>query len=130
MSAFSRARAHDDYDASGRVRLPMEYADWLAGTQNTLGDLAVAATCASELRIIQPEAGSIYFLDGDLPADGQWIPLRAEALNEVQWACESLPVKAGGSGLRAQVREGHHVITARDAVTGREAVTWIDVKRW
>jgi penicillin-binding protein 1C len=123
------ARA-DDYDDAGRVRLPIEYADWLASPQNTLGDLAVAANSAPELRIVQPEAGSIYYLDGDLPGDSQWIPLRAEAGGEVRWACESLPVKLGGSGLRAQIREGRHIITARDTATGREATTWIDVKRW
>jgi penicillin-binding protein 1C len=120
----------DDYDDAGRVVLPMEYADWLAGPQNTLGDLALVANSAPELRIVQPQAGSIYYLDGDLPADSQWIPLRAEAGGQVQWTCESLPVAPAGSGLRAQIREGRHVITARDTATGREAATWIDVKRW
>jgi len=120
----------DDYDTAGRVRLPMEYTDWLASSQNTLGDLVFAASSAPELRIVQPEVGSTYYVDGDLPTDSQWIPLRAEAGGEVRWSCESLPVESAGSGLRAQIREGRHVITARDSATGREAATWIDVKRW
>jgi penicillin-binding protein 1C len=120
----------DDYDAAGCVRLPMEYSDWLASPQNGLGDLAVGANSAPELRIVQPTPGSIYYLDGDLPADSQWIPLRAEAGGEVQWGCESLRVEPSNSGLRAQIREGRHVITARDTATGREAATSIDVKRW
>jgi penicillin-binding protein 1C len=119
------ARA-EDYDSAGRVRLSPDYADWLASTQNHLGDLAVSAGTAPALRIVQPEPGSIYYLDGDVPAESQWIALRAEAPGAVQWSSESLPC----AGTRAQIREGWHTIIARDSATGREAETWIDVKPW
>ncbi|MCX6875615.1 MAG: penicillin-binding protein 1C [Verrucomicrobia bacterium] len=120
----------DDYDATSRVRLPAEYGPWLASSQNSLGTLVTLATSAPELRIIQPAPGSIYYLDGDLPPDSQWIPLRAEAGGEVSWSCASLPIKTTAAGPRMQIREGRHVILAADAATGVQASTWIEVKPW
>jgi penicillin-binding protein 1C len=120
----------DDYDTAGRVRLPAEYGPWLASSQNSLGTLVTLATSAPELRIIQPAPGSIYYLDGDLPQDSQWIPLRAEAGGEVRWSCASLPFKTNAAGPRMQIREGRHVIHASDAATGAQATTWIEVKPW
>ncbi len=120
----------DDYDAAGRVRLAAEYGPWLASSQNSLGSLVTIATSAPELRIIQPAPGSIYYLDGDLPQDSQWIPLRAEAGGEVRWSCASLPFKTNAAGPRMQIREGRHVIHASDAATGGQATTWIEVQPW
>ena len=122
------ARA-DDYDAAGRVRLSAEYGPWLESTQNTLGSLVTLATSTPELRIIQPTPGSTYFLDGDLPPDSQWIPLRAEACGEVRWSCDSLPFKSTNGVARVQIREGHHIIVATDTA-GHQASTWIEVKPW
>ena len=129
LHAPDAARA-EDYDDAGRVRLPAVYAEWLAGPQNSLGNLVASAESSPELRILQPAPGSIYYLDGDLAPESQCIPLRAEARGNVEWSCDSLPLKAGGSGQRAQIREGHHTILARETATGREVATWIDVKRW
>ena len=120
----------DDYDAAGRVQLPPVYSEWLAGPQNSLGNLATAADSAAEMRILQPEAGSIYYVDGDLAPESQCIPLRAQAPGKIEWSCDSLPLKNSDAGLRAQIREGRHTILARDTTTGREVTTWIEVKRW
>ena len=120
----------DDYDAAGRVCLAAEYAPWLASSQNSLGSLVTLATSAPQLRILQPAAGTIYYLDGDLPPDSQWIPLRAEAGGEVRWSCASLPLKTSATAPRMLIREGRHVILAADAATGAQATTWIDVKPW
>ena len=120
----------DDYDDAGRVRLPALYAEWLASPQNSLGNLVASAGSSPQIRILQPAPGSIYYLDGDLAPESQCIPLRAEARGKVEWSCDSLPLKASDSGLRAQIREGRHTILARETATGREVTTWIDVKRW
>ena len=120
----------EDYDDAGRVRLPGVYAEWLAGPRNSLGNLAASADSPQEMRIVQPAPGSIYYLDGDLAPESQCIPLRAEARGKVEWSCDSLPLKTGDSGLRAQIREGRHTILARETATGREVTTWIEVKRW
>lgn len=112
------------------MRLPAEYAPWLASSQNSLGTLVTLATSSPELRILQPAPGSIYYLDADLPLDSQWIPLRAEAGGELRWSCASLPFKTSTAGPRMLLREGRHVILAADAATGAKASTWIEVKPW
>ena len=117
-----------DFDASGRVVLPPEYTPWLASPQNGLGDLATSANFSPSLRILNPPPGAIYFLDPDLPADAQWVPLRAESPGEVEWSCASMPCAAAGPRQRANLRVGRHVISARDATTGRMAETWIEVR--
>jgi len=118
-----------DFDAQGRVVLPPEYAPWLASAQNGLGSLVAGSHVAAELRIIQPTPGATYFLDPDLPANAQWVPLRAEAPGAITWSCASLPCEEIGKRQRVQLRRvGRHTITARDAVTGRTAETWIEVR--
>ncbi len=123
------ARA-DDCDEQGRVRLPAIYAGWLASPQNSLGDLVASAESSPEMRILQPAAGSIYYLDGDLAPDSQCIPLRAEARGNVEWSCDSLPLATTDAGQRAEIREGRHTILAREISSGRKVTTWIEVKRW
>jgi len=108
--------------------LSAEYGPWLASPQNSLGSLAVCANGASDLWIVSPQPGTIYFLDPDLPADAQWIPLRALATGEVTWSCTSLPCDTSGPRRRAQLREGKHVISARDPATGLSAETRIEVR--
>ncbi len=118
-----------DFDAQGRVVLPAEYAPWLASPQNLLENLVTCANAGPELRIIQPLPGATYFLDPDLPADAQWVALRAVAPGSIAWSCDSLPCELSGERQRVQLlRAGRHVITARDTITGRTAETWIDVR--
>jgi penicillin-binding protein 1C len=119
----------EDYDAEGRVRLPAIYAEWLAGPQNNLGSLA-AAGAPGAFQILEPVAGSIYYLDHDLPADSQWIPLRASGAGVMQWSSGSLAMQTSHSGSRARLREGTHTISVHDAASGKEATTWIEVKPW
>ena len=120
----------NDYDEDSRVRLPAVYAKWLASPQNNLGNLVAGTESTPDVRILQPTPGSIYYLDGDLAPESQCIPLRAETRGAVEWSCDSLPLKTGNSGRRAELREGRHTIFARESATGREVATWIDVKRW
>ncbi|MDQ3625019.1 MAG: hypothetical protein M3463_21495, partial [Verrucomicrobiota bacterium] len=117
-----------DYDAAGRIVLPVEYAAWLASPQNSLGNVVTCASSSPVLRIINPQPATVYFLDSDLPRDTQCIPLRAEAAGNVAWSCASLKCEATGPRWRAQLRAGRHVISARDAATGKTAETWIEVR--
>ncbi len=112
------------------MRLPADYAEWLASPQNSLGDLVTRADSSPEIRILQPASGSIYYIDGDLAPESQCIPLRAEASGRVEWTCDSMPLKITDSSARAQIQEGRHTIVARDTSTGQKTATWIDVKRW
>jgi penicillin-binding protein 1C len=115
-----------DYDSMGRVLLPQEYAAWIASPQNCLGDL-VACNTGSELRIISPAAGTVYFVDPNIPATTQRIPLRALAPGRVEWETDLLTSNEGAT-KRAQLEEGIHVLEARDSATGQVAATWIDVR--
>lgn len=115
-----------DFDAQSRVILPPEYAPWMASAQNSLGTLAACADAAPLLRILQPSPGSVYFLDPDLPTAAQRIALRAEAAGKVAWSCATLPLDA--TDPRVPLREGRHIIVARDTATGRTAETWIEVQ--
>ena len=118
-----------DYDDVGRVRLGEQYEEWLKGGQNGLAGLVVGGGSRSgELRIARPVAGSLYYLDGDLPADSQWVALCVEGeRGEVEWGCETLEMAGEG---KVKLREGRHEIVARDVATGSEARTWIEVERW
>lgn len=117
-----------DYDAQGRVILPAEYAAWIGSSENSLRGLIAVAENAPALAIRQPLPGTLYFLDPDLPADGQWLSLRAESVGAIEWGCHSLSQKTAHGHPRLQLREGRHSISARDATTGQKAETWIEVK--
>lgn len=119
-----------DYDASGRVFLTAEYQEWLESPQNTLGSLVAGVQSASALQILQPQPGTVYYLDGDLPLESQWIALRAVGSRGLNWECASAPVSQGTEGSRLQLREGRHTITVRDLGSKQEASTWVEVKHW
>jgi len=114
-----------DYDTRGRVRLGLEYRDWLASDQNSLGELVSCPPAAAPLRITSPTPGTIYYLDPDLPANAQRITLQAEAGRETSWGCDTLKLDGHGAATTAQLREGRHEIRAR--ADGQTASTWIMV---
>ena len=70
-----------DYDTTGShrqlvVRLGNEYREWLASSDNWLGDRAVLAPTQSALRILFPPPGTILYLDPDLPQQGRRVSLQ------------------------------------------------------
>lgn len=123
-----------DYDDAGRVVLPPVYSAWLSSSQNTLGSLATTSSSSSSssspssslppLQILEPPAGSLFYLDPDLPLETQCIPLRAATAGQLEWTSPTLALTAS----RARLAEGRHQLTAREPGTGRVASTWIEVK--
>lgn len=115
-----------DYDEAGHVALPAVYSAWLASAQNSLGSLVAGASPASAapLEILEPTAGSLFYLDPDLPRETQLIPLRATTAAPLEWTSPTLTLTA----TRARLAEGRHQLTAREPGTGRTASTWIEVK--
>ena len=120
----------DDYDPTGRVHLPEEYRAWVQSDQNTLGDLLAGTRQAKHLRIFEPTAGAIYYLDPDLLADDQRLVLRAQSTGPVEWKSETLECRAEGNQITVALREGRHEISARDTTTGETTSTWIEVEPW
>jgi penicillin-binding protein 1C len=120
----------DDYDATGRVRLPAEYRAWAESDQNTLGDLLEGRRLAKHLRILEPASGGLYYFDRDLPAQDQRLVLRAESTGQIEWRSTTLDCQSAGNTVTVRLREGRHEITARDTITGETASTWIEVEPW
>lgn len=117
----------EDFDTKGRVILPNEYTQWLASPQNALGDLVTSAAAASDLRVLHPQPGTIYYLDPDLPAASQRIRLRAEAPGKIAWSSTTLIIDNDEQNPGIQLRPGRHVLTATDPATGRSEETWIHI---
>jgi len=130
ISAPALASA-SDYDEAGRVILPVIYREWLASRQNVLGSLAESGEPArekQELEVSAPVAGSVFFLDPDLPAETQCIPLRVNNPHAVLWSSDTLAVRTVATEARAQLATGQHRLVAKDPVTGKVASTWIEVR--
>ncbi|MEI7730799.1 MAG: penicillin-binding protein 1C [Verrucomicrobiota bacterium] len=134
----------EDYDSAGRIRLPVEYREWLAGGENWLGDRAVGdgrpkaesrkpkaehggGSETGTLRLISPLPGTVIFLDPDLPGSGNRLRLKAEGQGSLSWHSSTLPCETDELGTTARLSEGRHEITVRDQ-TGATATTWITVK--
>ena len=119
----------DRYDHTGRVRLPLAFAAWLAGPDNWLGAAAVAAPPTASppvWRITSPLPGTTVLLNPDLPQGGRALPLRVNpAQPAVIWSSPTLRI----SDRTAWLTPGRHGITARDPATGQEATTWVVVRR-
>jgi penicillin-binding protein 1C len=121
-----------DYEAAGihrqpAVRLGGEYRDWLASSDNWLGDGAVLAPTHSDLHILFPPPGTILYLDPDLPQRGGRIVLRNAGSENVQWQSDSLEVRREGPRQVALLAEGRHRLAVRDPLTGAQASTWVEV---
>lgn len=135
------------YDSHGRLVLPMEYAAWLAGPDNWLGNTAVlgqnsladslsgsssamgtdgGAPARRGWRISSPLPGTTVLLDPDIPGGGRSLPLKATPANPgLEWTSSTLKI----DGANARLIPGRHEITARDPATGKNATTWITVRR-
>jgi penicillin-binding protein 1C len=120
------AEEHSDYD-DGRVVLTTEYGAWLRSSQNTLGNLVICRERAAHLRITKPADGAVFYLDPDIPSDAQRVSLRAEGPGDVQWSSDMF-AKSDNSSPRVQLREGRHIISARDPASGETAQVRIDVR--
>jgi penicillin-binding protein 1C len=117
-----------DYDESGRVRLPAEYADWFATGDNPFRAVAVAETELASVRITFPLPGAAFFLDGDLPDLGCRITLAAQGGRELAWSSPTLAIESVGPRHVAALRPGRHELTVRDSASGKTASTWVTVK--
>ncbi len=143
----------DDYDAAGRVRLPAEYAAWLASSENWLAGRAVLAApadgererpiraagtgdrngadlaAAAAPRVRSPLPGTVFYLDADLPESGDRIRLQAEPDSGMIWQSATLRIEPVGHHAFARLTEGRHELEVRDPASGRVAKTWIEVRR-
>jgi penicillin-binding protein 1C len=117
----------EDYDSSGRVKLPVEYAAWLADGGDAFAQRAAVNAAPGALQIMEPKSGTVFVLDPDLPGS-QRVRLVAAGGSAIEWRCESLNWHARGAQTETVLVEGEHRVEAIDSSTGMRAATWIRVK--
>jgi penicillin-binding protein 1C len=124
--------APDDYDVTGRVRLPASYRAWVGGGDNLLGDAVVLdsdnRTGESRLKLVSPQPGTVFLLDPDLPPSSHSIPLKAEGGLVLRWESDSLECRVTSRGPVAFMREGRHRLRVISEASGQQAETWVIVK--
>jgi penicillin-binding protein 1C len=133
MEKFVRERPppmeqSDDYDEAGRVRLPAEYGEWFATSDNWLRAQAVVEARSASLRILFPQPGTTFYVDPDLPEQGRRVRLRAEGAEAAQWRSPTLQVIESRGQTLALLEKGRHRLTVRDPAARMEQETWIEVR--
>jgi penicillin-binding protein 1C len=123
------AESSSDYDSSGRVLFGPEYAHWFSSGDNWLGNtVAIGGANSSDLRLVSPQPGTIFFIDPDLPSSGRHVRLEALGPATLIWQSDSLEVLVDAKGPYTLLKEGKHRLTVRHPSTGHRKETWIDVK--
>lgn len=125
----------EDYDAEGRTRLPLAYADWWKDPANPLQAEAFLEPPSPEasappLLILSPLEGTVAFIDPDLPRGGARFPLRAAGAEaaETEWSSETLSVERDGGESWLVLQPGEHEIVARHPRSGRTATARFAVR--
>jgi penicillin-binding protein 1C len=116
-----------DYDAAGQVKLGSEYTEWLASAENSLAGRVTNPAAGAELRVVSPQAGSVYVIDPDVPTSRR-VLLVASGPAGIRWESPSLECQAGPDGTFAIAVDGEHKITVIDPRSGKRAETWIRVR--
>ncbi len=119
-----------DRSPDGRVQLSTEYSGWFASADNRLGDRARLASAGDNdrLHILQPQAGTLCFLDADLPETVQRLLLRAS--QPCEWSSGTLTLDRPSVGrVEARLTPGRHRIQAVSPDGLLRTETWIEVRQ-
>jgi penicillin-binding protein 1C len=137
---FVRGRLPDrapqeDYDETGRTRLPLSYSGWWRDPANPLKESAWLEPVEESappppFRIVSPLEGTVAFIDPDLPASGTRFPLRVagSGVEEIEWSSASLSVESKDGRSWLVLRPGEHEVTALDRKSGRVAKSRLTVE--
>jgi penicillin-binding protein 1C len=118
--------SRDDFDAAGRVKLGVDYAEWFASADNTIRSRAVIdVSKIAELRVLSPMAGTVYYLDPDLPPSSRQVRLRVNGV-AARWSSDTLECVAIDGDVFVQLQPGRHQLTVE--VRGHRLETWIQVE--
>ncbi len=120
----------NDYDARGRAILPREYAAWIGGNANWLGDLVTTAESDARpvLRITNPIPGTVVILDPDIRNGGSRLLLQAAGSKQARWSCKTLELRSEGAHTFAILKPGRHEIELSDEASGLNAMTFVIVQ--
>lgn len=119
-----------DYDERGRALLPREYAAWIQGGSNWLGDLVttVEADARPQVKITNPIPGTVVILDPDIRNNGSRLLLQASGVTDARWTCATLELEVDGTHTFALLKPGRHEIAVRDEKNGMSARTFVVVQ--
>jgi penicillin-binding protein 1C len=118
--------SRDDFDAAGRVKLGVDYAEWFASADNTIRSRTVLdVSKMAELRVLSPMAGTVYYLDPDLPPSSRQVRLRVNGV-AARWSSDTLECIAIDGDVFVQLQPGRHQLTVE--VGGHRLETWIRVE--
>lgn len=119
-----------DYDASGRVILPRDYAAWVPSNANWLGDLVTTAGVDAKpvLRITNPIPGTVVILDPDIRNSGNRLLLQAAGTTQPRWTCKTLELRSESPHTFAILKPGRHEIELRDEASGLSVKTFVIVQ--
>jgi penicillin-binding protein 1C len=113
-------------DVNGRIFLPQEYAVWWKEAQDHLRNRTVVTGEVSSLaRIVTPQPGTVIYLDPDLPASSQQLPLRVSS-GSALWQSRTLECINTSKGFFAQLKPGRHELVA--IIEEHELCTWVKVE--
>lgn len=118
--------------ADGRIPLGRAYARWLERASPEAQRLYILAPGPdAPLRIIFPLPGTELVLDPALPDEGRHLVVETDALpgTALHWSSPTLEVRPDGPRAVATLQPGRHEITAAHPTMGREATTWVRVRR-
>jgi penicillin-binding protein 1C len=122
----------EDYDERGRVKLDARYYTWLE-TEGDKAQFIIAqntsqfSSTSKPLHILSPSREATYFLDPDLPGNGEQLRLKTDYLGEITWSSPTLTIITEGSNSTATLTPGNHIIILSDT-TGRKTSRSINVK--
>lgn len=118
--------SRDDFDAVGRVKLGVDYAEWFASADNTIRSRTVLdVSKMAELRVLSPMAGTVYYLDPDLPPSSRQVRLRVNGV-AARWSSDTLECIAIDGDVFVQLQPGRHQLKVE--VGGHRLETWIQVE--
>ena len=111
-------------NAAGRVNLPPEFETWVRASALRQDKFAVHQNVGAPPRILSPLAGTVYFLDPDLPATSHEVDLRGRGA-QLQWESATLECGERDGQAVVRLRPGRHELVMTS--NGVRVVTWIRV---
>ena len=111
-------------NVEGRVNLPPQFKTWVDASNVRLETFAVHQNEGAPPRILSPLAGSVYFLDPDLPATSHEVDLRGRG-GQLQWESATLECVERDGQAVVRLRPGRHELVMTS--NGVRVTTWIRV---
>ena len=109
---------------AGQIILPPEFQAWVNASALRRQKFAVHQNVGAPPRILSPLAGTVYFLDPDLPRTSHEVDLRGRG-SQLRWESATLECGERDGQAVARLRPGRHELVMTS--NGVRVTTWIRV---